>query len=84
MKVAADRINWKKEDLSTISEEMKEAFGSLYGALEECAINESALEDAGFEGKWMAIVTELAIENIVPPFVEIRGNSKSRYGVKRE
>ncbi len=73
MKVAADRINWKKEDLSTISEEMKEAFGSLYGALEECAINESALEDAGFEGKWMAIVTELAIENIVPPFVEIRG-----------
>ncbi|MEC7757127.1 MAG: translation initiation factor IF-2 subunit alpha [Candidatus Thermoplasmatota archaeon] len=73
MKVAADRINWKKEDLSMISEEMKEAFGSLYGALEECAINESALEDAGFEGKWMAIVTELAIENIVPPFVEIRG-----------
>ena len=73
MKVAADRINWKKEDLSKISEEMKEAFGSLYGALEECAINESALEDAGFEGKWMAIVTELAIENIVPPFVEIRG-----------
>ena len=73
MKVAADRINWKKEDLSTISEEMKESFGSLYGALEECAINESALEDAGFEGKWMAIVTELAIENIVPPFVEIRG-----------
>ena len=52
---------------------MKEAFGSLYGALEECAINESALEDAGFEGKWMAIVTELAVENIVPPFVEIRG-----------
>lgn len=73
MKVAADRINWKKEDLSKISEEMKEAFGSLYGALEECAINESALEDAGFEGKWMPIVTELAIENIVPPFVEIRG-----------
>jgi len=73
MKVAADRIGWKEEDVSTISEEMKEAFGSLYGALEECAINEGALEDAGFEGKWIAIVTELAIENIVPPFVEIRG-----------
>ena len=40
MKVAADRIGWKEEDVSTISEEMKEAFGSLYGALEECAINE--------------------------------------------
>jgi len=73
MKVAADRIGWKEEDVSTISEEMKEAFGSLYGALEECAINEGTLEDAGFEGKWIAIVTELAIENIVPPFVEIRG-----------
>ena len=73
MKVAAGRISWKEEEVSTVSEEMKEAFGTLYGALEECAINESALEDAGFEGKWIAIVTELAIENIVPPFVEIRG-----------
>jgi translation initiation factor 2 subunit 1 len=58
---------------STVSEEMKESFGSLYGALEECAITESALEDAGFEGEWISVVTELAIENIVPPFVEIRG-----------
>ena len=29
MKVAADRINWKKEDLSTISEEMKEALSQM-------------------------------------------------------
>ena len=73
MRVAAERIGWDKEKTTTVSEEMRDAFGSLYGALEECAITESALEDAGFEGDWIGIVTELAIENIVPPFVEIRG-----------
>ena len=73
MRVAAERIGWKESKTEEVSEEMKESFGSLYGALEECAINESALEESGFEGDWIATVTELAIENIVPPFVEIRG-----------
>ena len=73
MRVAAERIGWKENKTEEVSEEMKEAFGSLYGALEECAINESALEESGFEGDWIATVTELAIENIIPPFVEIRG-----------
>ena len=73
MRVAAERIGWDGVKTTAVSEEMKEAFGSLYGALEECAITESALEEAGFEGTWIAVVTELAIENIVPPFVEIRG-----------
>ena len=73
MKVAAERIGWNAERTTSISEDMREAFGSLYGALEECAINESALEDVGFEGDWIETITELAIENIIPPFVEIRG-----------
>jgi translation initiation factor 2 subunit 1 len=73
MRVAAERIGWDGGKTTAVSEEMKEAFGSLYGALEECAITESALEESGFEGAWIAVVTELAIENIVPPFVEIRG-----------
>jgi len=73
MRVASERIGWDEVKTSAVSDEMKEAFGTLYGALEECAITESALEDAGFEGGWIAVVTELAIENIVPPFVEIRG-----------
>jgi translation initiation factor 2 subunit 1 len=73
MRVAAERIGWDDGEATAVSEEMREAFGSLYGALEECAITESALEDAGFEGEWIEAVTELAIENIVPPFVEIRG-----------
>lgn len=73
MRVAAERVGWDEQKTTTVSDEMKDAFGSLYGALEECAIAENALEEAGFEGKWIEIVTELAIENIVPPFVEIRG-----------
>ena len=73
MKVAAERVGWDGEKIEAVSDEMKEGFGSLYGALEECAISESALEDAGFQGSWIEVVTELAVENIVPPFVEIRG-----------
>jgi len=73
MRVAAERVEWDAEKTETISEEMIEQFGSLYGALEECAISETALSDSGFSGDWMKVVTELAVENIVPPFVEIRG-----------
>jgi translation initiation factor 2 subunit 1 len=73
MRVAAERVKWDAEKTEAVSEEMIEKFGSLYGALEECAITETALSDAGFSGAWMKVVTELAVENIVPPFVEIRG-----------
>ncbi|MGY8644496.1 MAG: translation initiation factor IF-2 subunit alpha [Candidatus Poseidoniales archaeon] len=73
MRVAAQRVDWDAEKTEIISEEMIEQFGSLYGALEECAISETALSDSGFSGDWMKVVTELAVENIVPPFVEIRG-----------
>jgi len=73
MKVAAERVGWDEAKTADISDEMMEIFGGLYGALEECAISETALSDNGFSGDWMAVVTELAIENIVPPFVEIRG-----------
>ena len=73
MKVAAERVGWDDEKTLSVSDEMKEFFGSLYGALEECAITDSALSEAGFKGDWIEVVTELAIENIIPPFVEIRG-----------
>tara|TARA_B100001123_G_C15222745_1_gene991952 strand:+ start:722 stop:1510 length:789 start_codon:yes stop_codon:yes gene_type:complete len=73
MRVAAERVGWDEEKALAISDEMRESFGTLYGALEDCAINESALSEAGFKGDWMGVVTDLAIENIVPPFVEIRG-----------
>mgnify|MGYP001163554866 CR=1 FL=1 len=73
MGVVAERVGWDAAKTSAISEEMMEIFGTLYGALEECAISETALSDNGFSGDWMATVIELAVENIVPPFVEIRG-----------
>ena len=48
MRVAAERVNWDVDKTEAISEEMIEKFGSLYGALEECAITETALFDSGF------------------------------------
>ena len=44
-----------------------------YGAFEEAALSEGSLTDAGFEGEWIAPFIEIAVENIIPPFVEIRG-----------
>lgn len=73
MRVASERVGWDEGKNSEISNSMIEAFGTLYGALEECAISENALIDAGFEGDWTSVVTSLAMENIIPPFVEIRG-----------
>ena len=73
MRVASERVGWDENKRGDISSQMTEAFGTLYGALEECAISETSLIDAGFEGEWTEVVTNLAMENIIPPFVEIRG-----------
>ena len=74
MRLVSERMGWEQEKNSEISSEMTETFGTLYGALEECAISDTALTDAGFSGEWIKIATEIAIDNIIPPFVEIRGN----------
>ena len=50
------------------------AYGSLYASFEEAAMNEASLADAGFEGEWIKEFVEIAIENIIPPFVEIKGS----------
>ncbi len=73
MNVAAERVGWSEKQKNDISNQMTEIFGTLYGALEECAISENALSENGFEGDWINTIVELAVENIVPPFVEIRG-----------
>jgi len=73
MRVAAERIGWDEQRTAEVCDEMREVFGTLYGALEECAMSENVLSESGFTGDWMTVVTELAVENIVPPFVEIRG-----------
>ncbi len=48
-------------------------YGSLYAAMEACAIKESALEEAGFTGDWMAEFLAISKDNITPPYVEING-----------
>tara|TARA_B100000902_G_scaffold10483_3_gene12758 strand:- start:39089 stop:39877 length:789 start_codon:yes stop_codon:yes gene_type:complete len=73
MNVASERVGWDEKEKIAITNQMTEIFGTLYGALEECAISENALSENGFEGNWMPTIVELAVENIVPPFVEIRG-----------
>ena len=56
------------------SEDLVSAFGTLYASFEEAAMNETSIVDAGFDGEWIKEFTEIAIENIIPPFVEIKGN----------
>ena len=53
-----------------------ESFGTLYGALEEVALNSDVLEEEGFEGPWVETFLHVAQESIVPPTVEIRGYFK--------
>ncbi|UCD93295.1 MAG: translation initiation factor IF-2 subunit alpha [Methanobacteriota archaeon] len=46
-------------------------FGSLYGAFEEASIEENALKDEGFKGKWVEHFVQAAKENIALPEVSI-------------
>ncbi|MEE9519163.1 MAG: translation initiation factor IF-2 subunit alpha [bacterium] len=57
----------------TFAGDLVEAFGSLYVAFEEAAIDEGVLESEGFKGKWTEAFVAVAQENIVPPLVKIHG-----------
>ncbi len=71
--IVGERVKWSESQITEMHSELVEVFGALYSAFEECAIDSSALNESGFEGKWTEIFVELAVENIVPPFVQIRG-----------
>ena len=73
LKVLGDKVEWDENTVSEQASELSEAFGTLYTAFEEAALQEGALQNAGFEGDWLAPFIELAVENIIPPFVEVRG-----------
>ena len=72
-KVLGETQKWKQEFASELLDQLTEAYETLYGAFEEAAMSEGTLSDAGFEGDWIAPFIEIAVENIIPPFVEIRG-----------
>ncbi|MBC8437704.1 MAG: translation initiation factor IF-2 subunit alpha [Euryarchaeota archaeon] len=71
--IVGERVGWSEDETKEQSLAMIEAFGDLYSAFEECAIDAAALGDSGFEGDWCKVFIELAVENIIPPFVNIRG-----------
>jgi translation initiation factor 2 subunit 1 len=73
LKVLGEKVGWDEAEIKSSGEELADAFGGLYTAFEEAAMNEGALTDAGFEGDWLKEFIEMAIENIIPAFVEIRG-----------
>ncbi len=70
---AAEQVKWSDSERDEIRISLINTFGTLYSAFEECAIDATALTEAGFEGDWCKIFTEIAVENIIPPFVQIRG-----------
>ena len=73
IKVLGERHDWSDTDYEDITNELRITFGTLYASLEACVISSDAISDAGFDDKWVADLVQIAIENIVPPFVEIRG-----------
>ena len=73
IKVLGERHDWSENDYENITNELRTSFGTLYASLEACVISSNAISDAGFDDKWVADLVQIAIENIVPPFVEIRG-----------
>jgi translation initiation factor 2 subunit 1 len=50
-----------------------EKYGSLFAAFEQCAANPNLLDQAGFKGEWTKVFSQVAQENVTPPFVEIDG-----------
>ena len=72
LKVLGEKVEWSEEQVSETEAELRSAYGSLYGAFEDAAGNPESLSDTGFEGDWIGVFVEMAVENIIPPFVEIR------------
>lgn len=72
-KVLSESQNWEADFASELKQELTEVFETLYGAFEEAAMQEGSIIDAGFEGDWIQPFIDLSVENIIPPFVEIRG-----------
>lgn len=53
--------------------DLMDRFGSMYSAFEQCSINNIILKENDFTGDWVEHFTQIATENIVPPFVNIKG-----------
>jgi translation initiation factor 2 subunit 1 len=50
-----------------------EKYESLFTAFEQCAANQKSLDQAGFKGDWTKVFSQVAQENVTPPYVQIDG-----------
>ena len=73
LKVLAEQVGWSEDELAETQMELTESYATLYGAFEEAAKAPESLEEVGFEGDWIAAFIEIAVKNIIPDTVEIRG-----------
>ncbi len=74
MEIVGQRLGLSAEEAyDRYAPELIEKFGSLYAAFEQCAVNADALKDSGLQGDWIEAFTEVARDNVTPPFVQISG-----------
>jgi translation initiation factor 2 subunit 1 len=73
LKVLAEQVGWSEDELAETQMELTESYATLYGAFEEAAKSPDSLEEVGFEGDWIAAFIEIAVKNIIPDTVVIRG-----------
>ncbi|NCF97037.1 MAG: translation initiation factor IF-2 subunit alpha [Euryarchaeota archaeon] len=73
LKVLAEQVGWSEDELAETQMELTESYATLYGAFEEAAKSPESLEEVGFEGDWIAAFIEIAVKNIIPDTVVIRG-----------
>ena len=72
--IVCEKVGLDKERaFKEIVPELIDTYGSLYGAFEEAAMDDRALEEDGFTGPWVEEFVKTAQENIVPPYVKIHG-----------
>jgi len=73
LKVLSEQVGWSEEEHAENQMELTESYATLYGAFEEAAKNPDSLNEIGFEGDWVAPFIDMAVKNIIPDTVEIRG-----------
>jgi translation initiation factor 2 subunit 1 len=73
LNVLAEQVGWTKEEHLEYQTDLTESFLTLYGAFEEAAKTPESLTEIGYEGDWIQPFIELAVKNIIPDTVEIRG-----------
>jgi translation initiation factor 2 subunit 1 len=74
LEIAAEKINKSIEECyEEFAADLLERYDGLYRALEEIAINPNLLTEEGFSGEWVEVLTNVALDNITPPFVKVSG-----------